>query len=79
MTKLIFTALFSCAMSIMVSAWVTYVNLGLPEDFISRWGIAFINAWPASCTAAYVLNKPIMILTQKLMGQFTPQKEQNNA
>ncbi|MCW0470011.1 DUF2798 domain-containing protein [Vibrio chagasii] len=27
----------------MVSAWVTYINLGLPEDFISRWGFAFIN------------------------------------
>ncbi|GEM77395.1 DUF2798 domain-containing protein [Vibrio sagamiensis] len=79
MTKLFFTALFSCAMSSMVSAWVTYINLGLTEDFISRWGFAFINAWPASFAAAYLLNKPIMVLTQKLMRQFTTQKEKNNA
>ncbi|MEZ9523819.1 DUF2798 domain-containing protein [Enterovibrio norvegicus] len=79
MTKLLFTALFSCAMSSMVSAWVTYTNLGLPEDFINRWGFAFINAWPASFGAAYLLNKPIMVLTQKLMRQFTPQNEKNNA
>ena len=79
MTKLFFTALLSCAMASMVSAWVTYINLGLPEDFISRWGFAFINAWPASFTAAYLLNQPIMVLTQKLMRQFTPKKEKNNA
>lgn len=79
MTKLIFTTLFSGAMSLMVSAWVTYINLGLPEDFISRWEVAFMSAWPASFAAAYLFNRPIMALTQMLVSKLTTKEEENNA
>ncbi|WP_460756214.1 DUF2798 domain-containing protein [Marinomonas epiphytica] len=79
MTRLIFTVLFSGSMSALVSAWVTYINLGMPEDFMHRWGIAFINAWPASFTAAYLLSPPMMAISKHLTKKFIPQKEKSNA
>ncbi|MGX9415989.1 DUF2798 domain-containing protein [Vibrio sp. RC27] len=68
MTKLIFTVLFSCCLSFIVSAWVTYINIGLTHDFIDRWAFAFVNAWPAAFTAAYLLSSSVMKFTHFLIN-----------
>lgn len=44
----IFTLVFSFMMSFLLSAWVTYLNLGLSNTFVQSWLTAFINAWPAA-------------------------------
>lgn len=55
----VFTAVFSFLMSFLLSAWVTYVNLGFSETFLYSWLIAFINAWPAAFVVAFTVAPPI--------------------
>ncbi|GHB70571.1 hypothetical protein GCM10008107_20020 [Psychrosphaera saromensis] len=78
MTKFVFTALFSCCLSCIMSAWVTYINIGLTNDFISRWAVAFINAWPAAFIAAYLLNANVMRVTLFLINTFSKGKNIND-
>ena len=68
MERLIFTALFSCSLSGLMSGWVTFINLAGSQGFFTAWFIAFISAFPMAFVAAYSLATPIKLLTQKLMG-----------
>ena len=46
MERIIFTALFSCCLSGLMSGWVTFINLGITDTFLSDWSMAFIKAYP---------------------------------
>lgn len=67
MQRLIFTGLFSMCLSCLMSAWVTFINLGFSADFFFQWGIAYLNAWPAAFIASLLLNYPITKLTGAIM------------
>ena len=41
-------------MAFLMTAVVTYINLGLPPDFLWRWMHAFLVAWPFATLAAFV-------------------------
>jgi Protein of unknown function (DUF2798) len=50
--RLIFPVTMAFFMALMMTAVITYINLGLPQDFLARWMKAFAVAWPlASCVA----------------------------
>ena len=55
MERIIFTALFSCCLSGLMSGWVTFINLGITDTFLSDWSMAFIKAYPMAFVAAYGL------------------------
>ncbi|EWH05511.1 hypothetical protein AT00_14890 [Pseudoalteromonas lipolytica SCSIO 04301] len=65
----IFTAAFSFLMSFLLSAWVTYVNLGLSDTFIASWMKAFANAWPAAFVVAFTVEPPIRTWVLKLFSK----------
>jgi hypothetical protein len=46
--RLIFSSLMSMLMATIMTAWITWLNVGLSSDYLQRWGHAFINAWPAA-------------------------------
>ena len=70
MQRFVFTFIFSFFLSLMMSAWVTYINLGFSAVFVDKWMIAFVNAWPAAFTVAFLLNKPVARLTEFVMRRF---------
>ena len=41
-------------MAFMMTAVITFINLGLPSDFLRRWMIAYAVAWPFATIAAFV-------------------------
>lgn len=41
-------------MAFFMTAVITFINLGLPPDFLRRWLIAFAVAWPFATMAAFV-------------------------
>lgn len=69
MEKLVFTGLFSFCLSSMISGWVTYVNLGMTDDFVTSWGTAFYNAWPISFVAAFLLSEPVKKIAAKITNR----------
>jgi hypothetical protein len=56
-------------MSFLLSAWVTYVNLGLSDTFLQSWLTAFINAWPAAFLVAFTVAPPIRTVVIKLINE----------
>ena len=65
----IFTLAFSFMMSFLLSAWVTYVNLGLSDTFVQSWLTAFINAWPAAFLVAFTVEPPVRAVVIKLINK----------
>ncbi|MCZ8101242.1 MAG: DUF2798 domain-containing protein [Burkholderiales bacterium] len=52
--KYIFPILMSGVMAFLMTALVTALNLGFPSDFMHRWAIAFVIAWPCAALAAFI-------------------------
>jgi hypothetical protein len=61
----LFAVLMSLQMSLLMTGWVTWVNLGLGPRFLSHWAHAFLLAWPAACL--------IVLLTGPLVQQLCRQ------
>ena len=41
-------------MAFLMTAVITFINLGMPPDFVRRWMIAFAIAWPFATVAAFI-------------------------
>ena len=52
--KIIFPICGAAVVVFIVSAVVTFVNIGFRADFVRRWLSAFIVGWPVGAVAAYV-------------------------
>lgn len=52
--RFIFPAILSCVMAFLMTAVVTFLNVGAPPDFVARWLHAFVIAWPLAYIAALI-------------------------
>ena len=52
--RFIFPALLSGVMAFLMTAVITYLNLGMPVDFVAKWLRAFVIAWPLAYCAALI-------------------------
>ena len=55
LARLILAVLMTAVMVFMVTLVVTYINLGLPPDFLMQWASAYIIAWPIAATTAFFI------------------------
>lgn len=51
--RFIFPILISALIVFVVSAVVTFTNIGLRVDFLPRWLKAFITGWPVAAVLAF--------------------------
>ncbi|CAM4243713.1 DUF2798 domain-containing protein [Pseudoalteromonas byunsanensis] len=65
--RIVFTMLLSLFLSILMTLWVTYINLGLSEHFLIDWGRAFLLAWPAAAVISFFSAPVAQKITQKLL------------
>ncbi len=52
--RFIFPIPMSGVMAFLMTALVTWLNLGFPPDYPMRWMQAFAVAWPCAACAAFV-------------------------
>jgi hypothetical protein len=52
--RYIFPVLMAGVMAFLMTALVTWLNLGLPPNFLALWMKAFAVAWPAASVAAFI-------------------------
>lgn len=64
--RLTFALLMSCTMSLLMTAWVTWLNLGLSPDFLLRWLHAFWAAWPAAFVVVFFIGPKVQAFSQRL-------------
>jgi hypothetical protein len=55
MARMILAVLMTAVMVFMVTLIVTFINLGLPPDFLMQWAHAYIVAWPIAATTAFLI------------------------
>lgn len=46
--------LMAAVMAFLMTALITWLNLGFPPDYFTRWLTAFVIAWPAAAVSAYI-------------------------
>ncbi len=54
-------------MAFLMTALITWINLGFPSDYIVLWAKAFVIAWPAAAVAAYIAIPIAQRLTRRIL------------
>ncbi len=62
------TAVMSVLLSLMMTLWVTWINLGFVDDFVLRWMKAWLLAFPAAFVCVLILAQPVMKFSCKVFG-----------
>jgi hypothetical protein len=65
--RIIFAITMSFILTILMTAWVTFLNLGLSDQFVNHWSNAFVFSWPAAAVFAFVIGPIVQKVTIKLM------------
>ena len=55
-------------MAFLMTGLVTWINIGLPSNFLSLWAKAFVIAWPAATAAAYIAIPIAQRLTKRILS-----------
>jgi hypothetical protein len=58
----------SLLMSTLMSAWVTWLNLGFVSDYVSRWLHALAAAWPCAFAIVVLAAPEVQNLARRLAG-----------
>ena len=66
--RLVFAALMSLLMSTLMSAWVTWLNLGFGPHYVSRWLHALAAAWPCAFAIVVAAAPSVQGLARRLAG-----------
>jgi len=64
--RAIFAVLMSFVLSLLMSAWVTFINMGAVNGFVDQWLSAWILAWPAAGLIAFSFGPRIHQLAQRI-------------
>ena len=62
--RLIFTGLMAMMMSLIISAALIIVKVGITDEFmmtlLQSWGLAFVFAWPSAYVCAYFVQEHVL-------------------
>lgn len=65
--RLLNTAIMAILLSGLMTIYVTSINLGMIENFISYWIKAWILAAPAAFVCVFILATPVQKVTRKIL------------
>lgn len=65
-TRVIFAALMSLLMTVIMSGWITWLNVGFQPNYADRWLHAFLAAWPAAFVSVMLIAPAVQRLTLRL-------------
>ncbi|MBN4082276.1 DUF2798 domain-containing protein [Mariprofundus ferrooxydans] len=66
--SILFSFVMSFFLSALMTLWVTYINLGIPAQFIEYWVKAFLLAWPVAALIAFVMAPLAKSITNYLLS-----------
>jgi len=64
--RFIFAVLMSWVLTFFMSAWVTFINIGLVADFTDYWLPAWLLAWPAAGVVSFICGPTVQQLSHKI-------------
>ena len=66
--KFIFPIIITAVIVFVVSAVVTWTNIGFRSDFVTRWLSAFVVGWPVAAVTAFFAIPLVRRMTQSIVG-----------
>ncbi|WP_189408310.1 DUF2798 domain-containing protein [Alteromonas halophila] len=69
--RFFFSFYMSLLLSVLMSGWVTFINIGLESNFVGSWVHAFLLAWPAAFVIAFLCSGKVRILAEKTVAGLT--------
>lgn len=70
--RFIFPVTMAFFMALLMTGVVTFINLGLPGDFVVHWMKAFAVAWPLASMVAFVAVPVARRITAAIVGVIGP-------
>lgn len=70
LNRLVFSFYMSLFLAFLMTAWVTFLNLGFTPIYFEKWLTAFAMAWPAAWVIAFLFGPIIAKLTAKTVTRF---------
>jgi len=64
-----FAFLMSLVMTLLMSAWVTWLNIGLQADFLPRWRHAFFAAWPCGFLRRDAVRARVQLMSRSIVAR----------
>ncbi|MCL1063723.1 DUF2798 domain-containing protein [Shewanella benthica] len=68
--RIVFSLLMSFVLSLLMTLWITWINLGLQPNFLWLWTKAFILAWPAAASISFLFAPKVHKLTEKIVSKW---------
>lgn len=65
--RCVFALIMSLLLCFLMTAWVTWINLGWQDDYFRQWLRAFITAWPVAALVAFAFGPSAHRLTQRVL------------
>ncbi|WP_343564673.1 DUF2798 domain-containing protein [Kiloniella sp. b19] len=66
--RLVSSLLMSFLLSLALSCWVSFINLGPGPGFVESWFKAFAMAWPVSAGMAFLCTPFVSRITSRLLS-----------
>ncbi len=66
--RIVFPIVITAMIVFVVSAVVTFFNIGLRTDFVGRWLSAFVVGWPVAAATAYLAIPIARAVTQRIVS-----------
>jgi hypothetical protein len=66
--KYVFPVIITAIIVFVVSAVVTWHNIGFRADYVARWLSAFVVGWPVAAVTAFVAIPPVRRATVWLIA-----------
>jgi hypothetical protein len=66
--RFVFPIVITAIIVFIVSAVVTFFNIGLRADFVPRWLFAFVVGWPVAAVTAFIAFPFARAVTLRIVG-----------
>jgi hypothetical protein len=64
--RIVFAALMSLWMSLLMTAFVVWLNLGFERGYLLHWRHSFLAAWPAAFVIVLLFGPTVQRISQAL-------------
>jgi hypothetical protein len=70
--RFVFSALMSAWMSLLMTAFVVWLNFGFDTGYLGQWRHAFLSAWPAAFAVVLLSGPTVQRLSRALVLRLAP-------
>lgn len=75
--RFVFAALMSLWMSLLMTAFVVWLNLGFDAAYLAHWRHAFLAAWPTAFAIVLLFGPAVQRLSQAVAARLPSQAHCN--